>query len=72
NPSSGSFVEAEGYVDGFITDTPSGAGGFGYDPLFWLASHGRTMAELSTEEKQAISHRGQALASLLIQLEQQV
>ncbi|GGD54371.1 RdgB/HAM1 family non-canonical purine NTP pyrophosphatase [Paenibacillus nasutitermitis] len=69
NPSSGSFVEAEGTVEGFITDTPSGAGGFGYDPLFWLASHGRTMAELSKDEKQAISHRGQALASLLIQLE---
>lgn len=69
DPSTGEFVETEGYVEGQIADKPRGSGGFGYDPLFWLPSHGRTMAELSTEEKQTISHRGAALAKLLQKLE---
>jgi XTP/dITP diphosphohydrolase len=39
---------------------PRGDGGFGYDPLFELDATGRTLAELSREEKSAVSHRGQA------------
>ncbi len=69
DPSTGEFVETEGYVEGQIADKPRGSGGFGYDPLFWLPSHHRGMAELSTEEKQTISHRGAALAKLLQKLE---
>ncbi|MFC4776414.1 RdgB/HAM1 family non-canonical purine NTP pyrophosphatase [Paenibacillus sp. GCM10023252] len=68
DPATGSFLEAEGTVDGFIADRPRGEGGFGYDPLFWLPSQGRAMAELTTEEKQAISHRGHALARLIAHL----
>ncbi|WP_214628764.1 RdgB/HAM1 family non-canonical purine NTP pyrophosphatase [Paenibacillus agaridevorans] len=65
DPATGEFVEAEGTVDGVITDKPHGDGGFGYDPLFWLPQLGRGMAELSKEEKGAISHRGDALRKLL-------
>lgn len=50
-----------GAVEGEITRTPRGAGGFGYDPVFFVPERGRTMAELSLAEKEAISHRGRAL-----------
>lgn len=45
---------------GTISAAPSGTGGFGYDPLFYLASRGKSVAELSEEEKNRISHRGRA------------
>lgn len=64
DPEAGTFAEAEGVVDGWIVDSPAGAGGFGYDPLFWVPEFGRTMAELTPDEKQSISHRGRALAKL--------
>ncbi|CAM4120334.1 RdgB/HAM1 family non-canonical purine NTP pyrophosphatase [Paenibacillus alkaliterrae] len=70
DPATGDFVEAEGTVEGMITDKPHGSGGFGYDPLFWLPSLNRGMAELTKEEKQRISHRGDALRQLLPLLEQ--
>ncbi|MBH5317196.1 RdgB/HAM1 family non-canonical purine NTP pyrophosphatase [Paenibacillus sp. GSMTC-2017] len=69
DPATGQFVEAEGTVDGLITDKPHGDGGFGYDPLFWLPQLGRGMAELTKDEKGAISHRGEALKVLLSKLE---
>ncbi len=50
-----------GRVDGLILREPRGAGGFGYDPLFYLPDRGVTTAELSLDEKTAISHRGQAM-----------
>lgn len=56
---------AEGRWSGEITDTPRGANGFGYDPYFYLPEFGRTAAELAADEKNAISHRGKALARLL-------
>lgn len=46
--------------DGFIADAPSGSGGFGYDPLFYLPRRGMTVAELPEGEKNRISHRGRA------------
>ncbi|MBI5484775.1 MAG: XTP/dITP diphosphatase [Deltaproteobacteria bacterium] len=49
-----------GRVGGRILDLPQGSGGFGYDPLFLVEGFGRTMAELALEEKNNISHRGQA------------
>ncbi|REJ12337.1 MAG: non-canonical purine NTP pyrophosphatase [Paenibacillaceae bacterium] len=64
DPAVGTFAEADGSVDGWIIDRPLGSGGFGYDPLFWVPAFGRTMAQLTTEEKQSISHRGRALAKL--------
>jgi XTP/dITP diphosphohydrolase len=58
-------VIAEGRWDGEIIATPRGANGFGYDPHFWIASLNKTAAELSAEEKNQLSHRGQALRSLI-------
>ena len=57
-------IWAEGVCEGLLRDAPSGSGGFGYDPIFEPAGWERTMAELSPEEKDRISHRGRALRSL--------
>jgi XTP/dITP diphosphohydrolase len=54
---------AEGTCEGEIAFAPRGTGGFGYDPVF-LQPDGRTMAELTPEEKEAVSHRGKALRAL--------
>ncbi len=61
-------IVCEGVWEGRILDVARGAGGFGYDPAFFVASLGRTAAELSRAEKNAVSHRGQALAQLLDRL----
>ena len=61
---------AEGAVEGTILDAPRGTGGFGYDPLFYLAGLDRTMAEIDLETKLRLSHRGRALAALLAMLTQ--
>lgn len=61
----GSVVTAEGYMHGRIIDSPRGAQGFGYDPLFLPEGESRTVAEMSDGEKNAISHRGNALKNLL-------
>ena len=58
-------VIAEGRWDGKIIATPRGANGFGYDPHFWIPSLNKTAAELSAEEKNQLSHRGQALRALI-------
>jgi XTP/dITP diphosphohydrolase len=50
----------EGVCYGLIASEPRGAGGFGYDPIFWLPDRGCTMAELRPDEKNQISHRGRA------------
>lgn len=59
---------AEGEWHGEIALTPSGNGGFGYDPLFWLPELGKTSAELEREQKHLISHRGKAMKVLLDKL----
>jgi XTP/dITP diphosphohydrolase len=56
---------AEGEVEGLILDAPRGTWGFGYDPLFYLAELGKTMAEIDLETKLSLSHRGRAMAALL-------
>ena len=61
-------VIAEGGWHGEIIDTPRGSGGFGYDPHFYLPDLGKTAAELDAAHKNAISHRGQAMAMLLERL----
>ena len=53
-----------GECQGTIARSEAGKGGFGYDPIFWLPSRGCTIAELSYDEKNAISHRGQAVEHL--------
>jgi len=62
---------AEGRWHGEVVATPRGAGGFGYDPHFLLPDLGRTAAELSPEEKHAVSHRGKALRRLLALLREE-
>lgn len=49
-----------GECPGLVAEAPRGEGGFGYDPIFYLQEQGLTMAQLSAEEKNAISHRGRA------------
>lgn len=61
----GILASAEGAVEGEILREPRGAGGFGYDPLFYLPTFHQTMAELDLETKHTISHRGHALRALL-------
>lgn len=58
-------VFAEGYWRGEILTEPRGAGGFGYDPLFFDAVAGKTGAQMSVDEKNAVSHRGQSLRHLM-------
>ena len=60
----------QAFCQGEIALTPSGKNGFGYDPLFYLPQFDCTMAQLSDEEKNKISHRGQALTKALSLLEQ--
>ena len=60
---------AEGEWHGEIALQPSGDGGFGYDPLFWLPEFGKTSAQLERKQKHAISHRGKALRVLLEKLQ---
>lgn len=59
---------AEGRWHGEVIDAPRGAYGFGYDPHFYLPELGRTAAELVPQEKNAVSHRGLAMARLVAQL----
>ena len=58
------LASAEGTAEGRIVDEPRGVNGFGYDPHFWVCQAGMTMAEMSPQDKHAISHRGQALRRL--------
>jgi XTP/dITP diphosphohydrolase len=58
----------EGRWHGEVIDTPRGTNGFGYDPYFYVSEFGRTAAELLPQEKNAVSHRGKALAALIARL----
>jgi XTP/dITP diphosphohydrolase len=58
-------IVCHGSWPGVITREAAGNGGFGYDPIFFVPSEGKTAAELTREEKSAISHRGRALKLLL-------
>ncbi len=60
----------EGQVEGRIAFTPSGSNGFGYDPIFYIPETGKTMAELSPDEKLSISHRGRALSRMRREMQQ--
>jgi XTP/dITP diphosphohydrolase len=58
------LVETHGTIEGHIAPQPAGTGGFGYDPIFFYPPFGRTLAEVSAEEKDAVSHRGTAFRKL--------
>lgn len=61
----GQFWNTEGVCEGSIVPEPVGAGGFGYDPIFYMPVQGCTMAELPASEKNRVSHRARAIAALL-------
>lgn len=60
----GTLLTAEGTCEGLILDGPRGTGGFGYDPLFLYPGAGKTLAEMTLAEKNAVSHRGQAVRNM--------
>jgi XTP/dITP diphosphohydrolase len=62
------LLTAEGVLEGVIATEPHGEGGFGYDPVFFVPPLGKTLAQLSVDEKNAISHRARALHALLPEL----
>jgi len=60
----GNFVTFVGFAEGKIGIEPRGRMGFGYDPVFYPAGYGRTFAEMTPGEKDALSHRGKAIEKL--------
>lgn len=68
----GRRFDAEGIVRGEILRAPRGDNGFGYDPLFYVPEFGRTTAELTMDEKNAISHRGKAVRQIVAILKENV
>lgn len=67
----GGEVMARGECPGILAQGPSGDGGFGYDPIFYLPQLGKTMAQLTPAEKNQISHRARALAGFQKEWERQ-
>lgn len=68
----GELEVAEGSCEGEIIPEPRGQGGFGYDPIFLVAGSGRTMAELTMEQKNRISHRAGAVHALMPKIVQRL
>lgn len=66
---SGPALTYEGRCEGEITLEPKGASGFGYDPVFFYPEYGKTFAESSSEEKNNVSHRGQALKEVIAEFD---
>ncbi len=60
----GKYISVEEYCNGFIIDDRRGTNGFGYDPYFYVTEYNKTLAEVSLEEKNKISHRAKALRKL--------
>lgn len=65
-------ITVEGICNGIIIEKGRGSGGFGYDPLFYLPKFDRTMAELTIQEKNSVSHRGQAIRKLRERLKEMI
>jgi XTP/dITP diphosphohydrolase len=63
--------ETRGEIEGRIAPAPAGSGGFGYDPIFLYPPYGRTLAEVSDDEKRAVAHRGQAFRAFARWLNEQ-
>lgn len=66
----GDVITARGECHGMIAYAPIGSGGFGYDPVFFLPELKKTYAQITPEEKNAISHRGKALAAFQLKLQE--
>lgn len=69
NPQGKIMVQTEGICEGEILQQKQGSGGFGYDPIFYVPIYQQTFAEMAPELKHRISHRGQAFAQLLPELQ---
>ena len=65
----GSTRQTRGTIEGYIGWEPAGANGFGYDPIFYVDEYGCSTAQLSPEQKNAVSHRGNALRKMREELE---
>jgi XTP/dITP diphosphohydrolase len=65
---SGAEIVVEGRVDGTLLRSPRGSGGFGYDPIFVPLGATQTTAEMTADEKDALSHRGKAFRALAVRL----
>lgn len=70
--SEGLIGAVEGVCEGMIALQPAGTHGFGYDPIFYIPERGQTMAELSPEQKQLLSHRGRAMRAMIPLLEKRI
>ncbi|MDE5866706.1 MAG: XTP/dITP diphosphatase [Lachnospiraceae bacterium] len=68
----GEIITAHGVIEGRLAYEPAGEKGFGYDPIVYLPEYGCTCAELSEEDKNAISHRGRALRAMKEKLEKRI
>ena len=66
----GKVIQARGEVHGELLRAPAGAGGFGYDPIFYYPPFGKSLAEVSPEEKNSVSHRANALKVLYEKLKE--
>jgi len=64
------LIETEGTLEGLIAEEEMGENGFGYDPVFFVPALNKTVAQLTREEKNAISHRGNAIRRLKPMLKQ--
>jgi XTP/dITP diphosphohydrolase len=58
------LIETEGKLEGIIARKEAGSNGFGYDPIFFVPALNKTVAQLSSKEKNGISHRGNAISNL--------
>lgn len=65
DPRNHRIEQVDGTVEGVILDSPRGEHGFGYDPVFFIPELGKTMAELTGEEKNRFSHRGRAVQKMI-------
>lgn len=66
---SGPALTYEGRCEGEITTSPKGDSGFGYDPVFYYPEYGKTFAEISSEDKNRVSHRGKALGEVVAEFD---
>ena len=67
----GKVIQARGEVHGELRRAPAGTGGFGYDPIFYYPPFGKTLAEVTPEEKNQVSHRAVALRAFYDKLKEE-
>lgn len=65
-------ITTQGVIEGYIGDHPEGSNGFGYDPIFFVDALGTSTANISAEEKNKISHRGQAVKKIAEQIRRRI